>query len=511
VLGHELLLPGPLRVVQEGAGLAASPEFLGVFATSIVRYAASLTAGFLLAVVTGSVAAGLPFVDRALSPILSAVRATPVISIILLAIIWLSPGGVPVLVALLVAFPLIHDGIRDGIRRCPSQLRELAAVFSVPPLRRLGGLVVPSAVPSVLSAARGATGMGWKAIVAAEVLSQPQVGLGTELHLAKLYLQTPRVLAWTVWAVLFAYGIDLILSAVERRTARFALSETKAGAQQNVQSDTLPNGKRNSRSDVLNDSDGSGKQPAESAGDTGVAVSVKAARRVGAVSSGNVSRGEVPESFGGALPESEVAASSASRHSGVTVALEEVTFGYGEVPVLDGVSARVPAGRTLLVSGPSGIGKSTLLHLAAGLLCPRRGSVIYQSEDGQPVKPTVAAVFQEARLLPWKSVAGNVRWAAGTSSPAADEWVRAVGLPPEAFPHELSGGMKRRAALARALAATAQVLLLDEPFSGQDAVTKRGLVELLSRYRSRYAPTVILVAHDQRDVAGIVDERLSLR
>ncbi|MBI3963290.1 MAG: ATP-binding cassette domain-containing protein [Deinococcus sp.] len=158
------------------------------------------------------------------------------------------------------------------------------------------------------------------------------------------------------------------------------------------------------------------------------------------------------------------------------------------------------------VLGPSGCGKSTLLRLIAGLERPTSGQV---QIDGRPARPGLAAMaFQDPGLLPWLTARQNVALA----GPDPDSYLKAVGLEGAGrlFPWELSGGMRQRIGLARALASQAPVILLDEPFAAVDALTRRTLWELLARLRQERRGSYLLVTHNVEEALALADRILIL-
>lgn len=173
------------------------------------------------------------------------------------------------------------------------------------------------------------------------------------------------------------------------------------------------------------------------------------------------------------------------------------------------------AGETVAVIGRSGCGKSTLLRLVAGLDAPSAGTATLA---GRPIRPEdVAIVFQEPRLMPWLSVADNVGFGLGhltkvARADAVAEALDVVGLGEAAtkLPKQLSGGMAQRTALARALVVRPQLLLLDEPFSALDPLTRTGLQNHLSEVRDHYGPTVLLITHDMDEALVLADRIIVL-
>ena len=183
--------------------------------------------------------------------------------------------------------------------------------------------------------------------------------------------------------------------------------------------------------------------------------------------------------------------------------------------VLDDVSFDVPAHGISAVVGPNGSGKSTLLRLIAGLLRPDAGAIAIDGDAVADADERVGLVFQEPRLLPWRTAIDNVAFPlelAGIDRAArhekARELLELVGLIPfaRAYPHQMSGGMRQRAAIARALAREPQILLLDEPFSALDALTReRFNAELLDIWQ-RTGTTILIVTHSIAEAVFMADE-----
>ncbi|MFM9098331.1 MAG: ABC transporter ATP-binding protein [Phycisphaerales bacterium] len=183
---------------------------------------------------------------------------------------------------------------------------------------------------------------------------------------------------------------------------------------------------------------------------------------------------------------------------------------------LDGVSLDVAPGSVAVLVGPSGCGKTTLLRMIAGLDCPTRGTVTVDGagagDEGGPA--AVAIAFQEPRLLPWRSTVRNVALPLELHGvPRRERLARAremlglVGLADahRKLPGQLSGGMRMRAAIARALVTRPRVLLLDEPFGALDEITRHVLDDLVLSIRSELSMTVVLVTHSIAEAAYLGD------
>jgi NitT/TauT family transport system ATP-binding protein len=190
------------------------------------------------------------------------------------------------------------------------------------------------------------------------------------------------------------------------------------------------------------------------------------------------------------------------------IAISKVTKTYaGARPVdaLVDISLAVPQGRFVSMLGPSGCGKSTLLNLLAGFEFPTGGHVRIGGEAVGAPHPSRAVVFQEAALFPWLNVWDNITFGPRANGQRAAEYgalarelIGAVGL--EGFerhlPEQLSGGMKQRVGIARALILRPTVLLMDEPFGALDAQTRLQMQELLLDVWERYRKTVVFITHD---------------
>ncbi|MFH2113171.1 MAG: ABC transporter permease subunit [Spirochaetota bacterium] len=216
-MGKEIILPAPERVVVVFTGLLATPRFIEAIGSTAMR---SLAA-FLIAMLAGSAAgffSGIsPRFRAMLSPPLTVLRATPVLAIILLAMIWFPAGVVPVFSALVMSFPVVSEHMAAGVRSVDKRLVDMARSFGASPLDIARSIRVPSAMPHVLAAARSALGLSWKVVIAGEVLSQPARAIGTGMQEARLVLETAEVFAWALAGILLCAAGDVLFNIVTKR------------------------------------------------------------------------------------------------------------------------------------------------------------------------------------------------------------------------------------------------------------------------------------------------------
>ena len=178
--------------------------------------------------------------------------------------------------------------------------------------------------------------------------------------------------------------------------------------------------------------------------------------------------------------------------------MRDIVKSYGDKKVLNGISLRAEMGKPVCLFGPSGCGKTTLMNIAAGLLKPDGGSI---SERGR-----ISYVFQEDRLLP-QSTAGENIMLSSRDQRAAEDMIEAAGLRDclDLYPDSMSGGMKRRTAIARAAAFNGDIFLLDEPFSGIDEERKKLICQCLKKLTKD--KICIMVSHDKED-AELMDAEI---
>ncbi|XQW87354.1 phospholipid ABC transporter ATP-binding protein MlaF [Aeromonas veronii] len=205
------------------------------------------------------------------------------------------------------------------------------------------------------------------------------------------------------------------------------------------------------------------------------------------------------------------------------ITISDLTFSHGDRLLYDGINLTIPRGKVTAVMGPSGIGKTTLLRLIGGQLKPESGHILFDGEDIPTlsrsrlyeVRKRMSMLFQSGALFTGMTVYDNVAFPLREHSGLPEELIHtivmmklhAVGLRGAAklMPSELSGGMARRAALARAIALDPDLIMYDEPFVGQDPITMAVLVKLIKELNDALGITSVIVTHDVKEVLSIAD------
>ena len=213
-VGKELILPSPLAVLNSLSKLIVTKEFWQAAFTTILRIITGYLLGVLLAVVLAVATCSSGLLKALLTPIIKVVRATPVASFIILALLWMGKSRVPVLMAMLMVAPVIWENVTTQYENIDKDLLEMAQAYRFTRWQKLRYIYVPAILPGFLAGCVTSMGLAWKSGIAAEVLAQPANAIGTNLYYSKIYLETANLFAWTMVVIILSMCIEKIITKV---------------------------------------------------------------------------------------------------------------------------------------------------------------------------------------------------------------------------------------------------------------------------------------------------------
>ena len=459
-----ILVASPLETIKMLGILVRTTEFWSAVGYSFVKIAG----GFFLALLAGVLCAVLASVSGVikalLNPILRLIKAVPVASFIILALFWLSSSkNLSILISFLMVLPVIYTNVLQGIQATERELLEMAMVFRIPMGKRIRYIYIPAVMPYFVSACSVGLGFCFKSGIAAEIIGLPDGSIGERLYDAKLYLLTEELFAWTVVivlvSVLFEKAVMLLVKAAARGLAGKQVTVPEREAVE-----------------------------ADASGENGAAEQGQ--------EPGNGAAGAKTEEVKG-INHRTVAGAKGQECYG----LYEVTKSFEDKTVLEHFSLSIGEGETVALMGPSGCGKSTAGKLLLGLL---------QEDAGTVKRPKrLGAVFQEDRLCNGFDAETNIAMVTGDKK-GASEALAKVGLTGiEGKPAEaLSGGMKRRVTIVRALLSDARLLVLDEPFTGLDEESRKQVLDFVKQ--NKKGRSVLLITHNEDVAAALADRTISM-
>lgn len=214
-----LLLPSPGAVLAKLCALVPQRAFYASLGGTLLRTLLSYALGIAAAVLLSALCCRFAWTNLLISPLLSAIRATPVTSFIVLALVWLSAARVPVLTGFLMTLPVVYSSLTQAVRAIDPKQLEMARMYRLGRLGTLRHVCLPAVLPAFTESCLSAIGLCWKAVVAAEVIGVPKRAVGSRLYEAKIYLETDSLLAWTLTIVLLSVALEALLRRIAHRFA----------------------------------------------------------------------------------------------------------------------------------------------------------------------------------------------------------------------------------------------------------------------------------------------------
>lgn len=426
-IGNALVLPTPFQTLTALGDLMAEPTFFSRIVTSQLH----VLGGFLLAAALGSalgwIAAENTILSQFLAVPVQGMRAIPVACFVVFALFLLPSAHLALLVVFLLVFPLVYQNAWDGRRAVDDSLLTVARCFHVPFSRRFRGVLLPGVVPFLSAAFQTASGLAWKGGVAAEMIAFSANSVGDALFQSKILLDMPALFAWTAVILFISYANTVVLLFLWKKTANRLM-------------------------------------------------------RIGVIRRQSYAPEERTSGF------ADHPHSLAEKEKTMLFALQHVGVSFAGKAVLQDISTALFAKERVQISGPSGRGKTTLLNVIAAEKEPDEGRLVYGADPAL----RCSIVFQENRLLEQHSVRENLRFV-GLSETQIEEGLAALELLDAAdkMTSTLSGGMKRRLALLRALLSPGDLLLLDEPFTGLDEALRKKTADYIFQCSERFSALLV--------------------
>lgn len=213
----DIILPQPELVVRELISLAQSASFSKIIHGTIQRGLYAFFIAMILGVTVGIVSFLIPAFSIAIHPFMTLIRATPVVALILLALIWFPSTFVPVFSAILMSFPVITTSIYTGLTSVDGQYVEMIKAYRFLPFDQIRYLYIPTLKPFFFNALQNTLSLTWKVVIAGEILSQPVFAIGTEMNNARIMLETPKVFAWVLCGIFLCAVSDLFFYLLFRK------------------------------------------------------------------------------------------------------------------------------------------------------------------------------------------------------------------------------------------------------------------------------------------------------
>lgn len=221
IIDSEIIVPSPEETFKSLILILKSKAFLKTVMATVIRGWMGFLLSCILGLIVGMLAGINCFLEKMIQPLLVVIKATPVMSIILIALIWFKTDIVPIFVSFLVAFPIICLNVMEGIKSVDVKIIQMAKIYKVKKWRIIIEIYIPAIMSFLVAGFSTAMGIGWKAVIAAEVLSQPKYAIGKSLQMAKSYIEIGDVFAWTVVAIFLSFIFEKAIRIMEKKIVRW--------------------------------------------------------------------------------------------------------------------------------------------------------------------------------------------------------------------------------------------------------------------------------------------------
>ena len=443
-IANAIVLASPSQVLMYLIENGTKKEVWFSIGASFFRILVGFLLAFCSGIIIGIVNYKVKLLRAIIEPLLAAIKAVPVAAVTVLLLLWFSSQSLSVVLCFIIVLPNVYEQMMAGLENIDKEKLALANCYGLPWWRKLLTIYRTSVVPYLYSSMKICVGLSFKSAVAAEIIATPAKTIGERLYFAKIHLDTPGLFAWTL--------IIVILSIVTEKILLIGFDTFVVNPMYNG----LFKLKKDAKTDKKN-----------------ITKSVR-------------NKGTQP-----CVVEE--------------IVLQNISKSYGENWVIPSMSCSMKAGKCYVIMGESGSGKTTFLNLINGLVQLDEGTIRKKYENTFVQKKqqvlTYGMVFQNEVVLESYDVVKNIEIFVGHSLTNEEKKDLEIMLTPKCFGQkssELSGGMKRRLQIARALFSPTSMLIMDEPFRGLDEENRKRCIGMIKKYQKNRI--LLITSHDVRDV-----------
>jgi len=212
IINQVLYFPSPIVTIKALVELLGNKNFFLSIISTVSRVFIGLVIANILGILLGLLCGFKKWIFDLMRPMMTFVRSTPVMSLIIIALIWFQSNHVPIFISFLMCFPIIWTNIVEGFKKVDQDLIEMGKIYQISKIKLVKDIYIPSLLPFYIAGFNTALGIAWKVTVAAEVLSHPRFAIGTNLYDSKVYLDTPSLFAWTLVIVILSYFFEIVIT-----------------------------------------------------------------------------------------------------------------------------------------------------------------------------------------------------------------------------------------------------------------------------------------------------------
>lgn len=221
---NDIFLPGPVSVVHSLLRMIYTTGFWLAIGHSLAKISLGFLLGFLCAIILGGISCRIRVIREFLSPMISIIKSIPVASFIILVLVWVNSRALSIFISFLVTFPILYIAVLEGYDHVNLELKEMTKVYQVKAIVKLRYLYLSEILPFIISGAKVAVGMCWKAGISGEIIGLPKHSIGEQLYLSKLYLDISNLFAWTFVIVFICFAFEKVFFIILRKIEAKLLS-----------------------------------------------------------------------------------------------------------------------------------------------------------------------------------------------------------------------------------------------------------------------------------------------